>query len=113
MTTPTADDVARLVERLVNQIHHWTPSRFGAASAVAGHTRGDVVHALVQRLADLAADAEGQPRRPVPRLDNDLALSDQLRVVAADLLAAHPAEPVLADGRDAVTTARDGLSPHA
>ena len=47
--------------------------------------------ALVQQLADLAADAEGEPPRAVPRLDNDLALPDQLRVVAADLLAAGPA----------------------
>jgi len=40
----------------------------------------------VQTLADLAADVEGEPRRPVPRLDNDLALVDQVRVMIADLL---------------------------
>lgn len=110
---PTTDEVARLIEQLVNQINHWTPSRFGAASAVAGRTRADVIHTLVQRVADLDADTEGQPRRPVPRLDNDLALPDQLRVVAADLLAAEPAVPVLAEAFDAVTAARRDLTPDA
>jgi hypothetical protein len=44
------------------------------------------MHALVQALADLAADAEGQPRRPVPRLPNDTHLPDQLQVIGLDLL---------------------------
>ncbi|MFP5218341.1 MAG: hypothetical protein ACLGIG_01195, partial [Actinomycetes bacterium] len=39
---------------------------------------------LAQRLADAAADAEGLPRRPLPRLD-DLVLPDQLAVTADDL----------------------------
>jgi hypothetical protein len=60
-------------------------------------TRAEVMHALVQRVADLAAAAEGQPRRRVPRLDSDLALPDQLRVVAADLAAARPAPTLLAE----------------
>jgi hypothetical protein len=42
----------------------------------------------VQRLADLAADAEGEPRREVPRLEHDTALPHQLAVLANDLLAA-------------------------
>jgi hypothetical protein len=44
------------------------------------------MHALVQALADLAADAEGQPHRPVPRLSGDMQLPDQLQVVGLDLL---------------------------
>ncbi len=48
---------------------------------------------LAQRLADAAADAEGAPRRLVPRLDNDLALPDQLRALTADVLAAGDARP--------------------
>ncbi|GAA2142334.1 hypothetical protein [Glycomyces algeriensis] len=44
------------------------------------------MHRLVQTLADLAADAEGQPRRTVPRLSNDTHLPDQLQVVGLDLL---------------------------
>jgi hypothetical protein len=39
--------------------------------------------AAVQRLADLAADAERQPRRPVPHL-HPVALADQLEVLLHD-----------------------------
>jgi hypothetical protein len=68
------------------------------------------VHDLVQEVADLAADAEGQPHRPVPRLDNDLALADQLRVVAADLIAAAPGATVLADATRRVVTVSSALA---
>lgn len=78
------DPLTATVGRLVGQVGHWTPSRW-AASGASGVRRGDALHALVQWLADRCADAEGRPRLPVPRLDNDLALPDQLRVVAADL----------------------------
>jgi len=53
------------------------------------------MHALVQDLADAGADAEAQPRRPVPRLGNDLALPDQLRVMTLDLVAAAPGDAEL------------------
>jgi hypothetical protein len=75
------------VDRLVNRVSHWTPPRWAASTASGDGSRADVMYALVQRVADLAADAEGQPRRRVPRLDNALALPDQLRVVARDLAA--------------------------
>ena len=65
----------------------------GAGTAVPP-TRADLVYALVQRIADRGADAEGRPRRTVPRLA-DLVLPDQVRVVADDLIAATPAEDVL------------------
>jgi hypothetical protein len=65
------------------------------------------VYALVQRLADLAADAEGQPRRTVPRLADDTALPHQVAVITRDLLSTGSA-PALAAGADAVAaTARD------
>jgi hypothetical protein len=67
---------------LVQRLRLWTPSRFAAQAGAA--TRGDLVHHLAQRLADQAADAEGQARRPLPRLD-DLALPDQLAVTSDDL----------------------------
>jgi hypothetical protein len=44
-----------------------------------------VAAAVLQRLADAGADAEGQPRRPVPRLA-DVSLADQLTVVVEDIL---------------------------
>lgn len=84
------DPLTVAVGRLVGQVGHWTPSRWAASGATgatgaSGTPRGDTVHGLVQWLADRCADAEGRARLPVPRLDNDLALPDQLRVVAADL----------------------------
>ena len=79
------------------RVGHWTPARWAAAGAAGAPARADVMYGLVQPLADLAADAEDRPRRPVPRLDNDLALPDQLRVMVADLLiAAPPADPAQA-----------------
>jgi hypothetical protein len=75
------------VERLVNWVSHWTPPRWAASSASGDGSHADVMYTLVQRVADLAADAEGQPRRRVPRLDNHLVLPDQLRVMARDLAA--------------------------
>ncbi|BCJ33031.1 hypothetical protein Athai_05340 [Actinocatenispora thailandica] len=68
-----------------------------------------MLHALVQQLADLGADAEARPHQPVPRLDNDLALPDQLRVVAADLTAAPP--PVRSRAEAALQTAHRTLFP--
>jgi hypothetical protein len=111
----TADELARAVDRLVDHIGQWTPSRWAAstASTAAGAgaaSRADTVHALAQRLADLEASATGRPDRPVPRLDNDLVLPDQVRVTARDLLAARPGEPVLAEAVDAVAETRRALS---
>jgi hypothetical protein len=68
-----------------------------------------MMQALLQRLADLAADAEGQPRRPVPRLDNVLALPDQLWVITADLIAANPDEATLTAATDLVTSTNTSI----
>jgi hypothetical protein len=46
--------------------------------------RAEAAFAAVCTLADLAADVEGRPRRPVPRLE-DLALVDQLAVMVFDI----------------------------
>lgn len=90
-----AGEFSTAVNRLTHQVMHWTPPRWRAASSVSGLSRADLVYELVQRIADLAAAAEGQPRRAVPRLDNDLALPDQLLVVTRDLLRASPASGVV------------------
>ncbi|HEX6498002.1 MAG TPA: hypothetical protein VF054_03115 [Micromonosporaceae bacterium] len=95
----------RAVDRLVDQIAHWTPSRWAASSAAPR------VHALVQLLADLDAEVEGLPRRPVPRLDNDLALPDQLRVVAHDLVRAGADEALLASAAAEVDAVRRAVLP--
>jgi beta-phosphoglucomutase-like phosphatase (HAD superfamily) len=99
-----SEPLDRAVERLVNRVTHWTPPRWAASSVSGAGSRADVMYALVQRVADLAATAEGQPRRRVPRLANDLALPDQLRVVAADLVAANPDPALLAEAVEAVRT---------
>jgi hypothetical protein len=68
------------------------PGRVGATAA----TRGDVLFHLVQALADLSAAAEHRSGRAVPRLDSDLGLPDQLRVMVHDLVAAAPADDIVA-----------------
>jgi hypothetical protein len=89
------------VDRLLTRIGHWDQGRWAA------NGRADAVYALVQRLADRAADAEGRDRRPVPR-ESDLILPDQLRVMADDLLAAAE-EPALEQATDDVDAVRHTL----
>lgn len=91
---PNGRELLTAVDRLCRGVAHWTPARW-AAPGPAGDSRADAVASVVQRIADLAAVAEGQPRRIVPRLDNDLILCDQLRVVTADLVAAQPSQAAL------------------
>ena len=98
----TDRDFARAVQRLLDRTSHWTPARW------AQRGRAESVHALVQLLADAGAEAEGRPARPVPRLASDLALPDQLRVMAADLRAAGAEPATLASATEAVrATTRD------
>ncbi|MEV1144947.1 hypothetical protein [Micromonospora sp. NPDC049799] len=97
------------VELLVRQVGHWQQPRWAAPAETGNVSRADLVHRLVQEIANLVADVEGLPRRTVPRLDNDLALPDQLRVVAADLLAAGAPADVLARAADEVTATRAAL----
>ena len=96
---------ATSVDRLVNRVGLWEQARWWSRPVPAGSgpsdtagsvlpTQADLLYALVQRLADLGADAEDRPRRPVPRV-SDLVLPDQLRVIADDLIAAGPPEDVL------------------
>ena len=97
----TADDFAVSVDRLLNQVRHWGPGRWR-------RSRADLVYGLVQRLADLGADAEHRPRRMVPRV-GDVVLPDQLRVVADDLLAAAPPEELICQATSEVNAIRRAL----
>jgi hypothetical protein len=103
------ESLARQVDLLARQVAHWTAPRWVAPATSGNSARADLLHRLVQLLANLAADAAGERRRTVPRLGNDLALPDQLRVVAADLLAADPSTAVLADAEAEVTATRQAL----
>ncbi|MEU4624165.1 hypothetical protein AB0G04_29840 [Actinoplanes sp. NPDC023801] len=95
-------DFAASIERLLTQIHHWDERRWRASAPAAPVTRSQQVRDLVQHLADLGAEAEKRPARPVPHI-HDLVLRDQLRVLADDLLAAAPSADLL----DRATTAVD------
>ncbi len=109
-TEPRSDqaraELVRAVDRLVDQVGHWTSTRWAAPAASGAGSRADAVHALAQRLADLEAAVVGRPVRRVPRLDNDLVLPDQVRVTALDLLAAGPPDAVLAEAVAAVAETR-------
>ncbi|MGC4819367.1 hypothetical protein [Micromonospora sp. DT63] len=105
----SAEELERTVRLLVRQVGHWEQRRWAAAATTGNVPRADLMHRLVQEIANLAADAEGQPRRTVPRLDNDLALPDQLRVVTADLLAAGADAEALARAAAEVTATRGAL----
>ncbi|MBO0869903.1 MAG: hypothetical protein J2P15_15185 [Micromonosporaceae bacterium] len=108
----TGVDLARRIDRLVDQVSHWTPPRW-AASTPSGASRAEVAYALAQRLADLEAEATGRGLIPVPQLGSDLALPDQWRVVARDLLAAQPETRILREACEAVAEARAELLPVA
>ena len=79
----SAESFAKAVDRLLTQVSPWEQPRWSAGNPA----KADLIRELVQRIADLGADAEGRPHRQIPRL-SDLILRDQLRVVADDLLAA-------------------------
>lgn len=102
---------ATSIDRLLNRVGHWEQSRWWSRAGGRGSaapTRADLVYALVQRLADRGADAEGRPRRPVPR-PTDLALPDQLRVMADDLVAAAPGDEVLKIAEEDVEAVRRAI----
>jgi hypothetical protein len=101
-TLVTVTDFATSVDRLLNQVRYWEEPRWRAEG------RADRAYALVQLLADLGADAEGRPRRPVPR-EHDMVLPDQLRVMTDDLLAAGPSDAALDEAAAAVDELRHSL----
>jgi hypothetical protein len=76
-----ADLLAREARSLVERLRLWTPERWAAAAPPFG-SRADLLHHLA---ADLVTRA-GETDRPLPRLDSDLALPDQLAVTADDLV---------------------------
>jgi hypothetical protein len=90
------------------------PSRSPAPRDVTGVEPGpsspsvaDAGHELAQWLADLAADVEGRPRLPVPRL-GDHAVGHQVAVTGNDLVTLAHAGRLDADRRDrAVQLLRD------
>jgi hypothetical protein len=99
---------ATAVDRLVNQVAHWEQPRWWTHPGGGRQTRADVVHALVQRLADLGAHTERRERRPVPRV-GDMSLPDQLRVMADDLVRAQAPDEVLDRAAEDVRSVHQSL----
>ncbi|WP_205709429.1 hypothetical protein [Kineococcus siccus] len=87
-------------------------SRLARAPEDGDVPRAVLVHRTAQELADLAADAEGRPRRAVPVLALHGA-GDQLAVLGADVVAAAADGAVDAAGvaraHDALTALRRAL----
>ncbi|WP_199516485.1 hypothetical protein [Nucisporomicrobium flavum] len=103
----SAEELRVAVQRLLSQVGHWETGRWEAAGP-SGGTRADHVYGLVQRLADLGAQAEHRTPRPVPR-EPDMILPDQLRVMTDDLLAAGAPDDVLARAAADVLAVRKAL----
>jgi hypothetical protein len=100
----------REAQRVADQVTHWTPARWRVTvPGEAGIDRATAMHRLIQTLADLCARLERRPARVVPRLPHDVALPDQLRVIAADLAAAQPDEAVDRAALEAIRSARTAL----
>ncbi len=97
----SVDLLVRQAERLRAGVAVWSEGRWTAPPRslpellpTATTCAGVAAH-LIQILADLGADAEGRPRRPVPSSDSSLALPDQLVVMAYDIASSDPAEPLV------------------
>jgi hypothetical protein len=85
---PNHSDAASLARELLPRLRRWDSASWSVSAALPGggrRTRAEVAAAVLQRLADAGADAEGQPRRPVPLLA-DVNLADQLTVMVDDIL---------------------------
>jgi hypothetical protein len=82
-------DADALARDLLPRLRRWTQDNWSLPAvrrpAGPGQSRAEVAAETVQRLADLGADAEGRPRRQVPRLA-DVTLADQLTVMVEDIL---------------------------
>lgn len=82
---PDAAGLVRTAERLADRLRLLGP-RWAARDRPDDAAPASAVRIGLQRLADLAAAAEGEPSRPVPDLGLH-ALADQLLVLTRDVAA--------------------------
>ena len=87
---------------LLPRLRRWTADSWALPAVGRAGPRAAAAAAAAQRIADLAADAEGRPRREVPRLA-DTSLGDQLTVLVDDVL--RTADPTALIATDAELTA--------
>jgi hypothetical protein len=90
-------EVMRAAERLADRLRMLGP-RWAARSNPADAAPAAAVRAALQRLADVAAHAEGEPVRQVPDVGLH-ALADQLLVLARDATATGDAAALDEAGR--------------
>jgi len=99
VTEPPVPDLEREAVRVADRLRLLGP-RWAARQHAPDAASVDAVRTTLQRLADLAADADAAPRRPVPPLALH-ALADQVLVLAREAAragatdAAHDALVVL------------------
>jgi hypothetical protein len=75
-------ELGREIERVADRLRVLGPRLAGSGTATSTLDR---IRQTLQTLADLAAEAEGRPRRPVPALAPH-GLGDQVLVLGHDLL---------------------------
>ncbi len=90
MTLTDTDDPARELRRVVARCAALTLAAWQQPDA-DGTTPAERLHRACQAWAHSAADAEGEPRRQVPRL-RPHGLADQVTVLVHDLLRVDPTE---------------------
>jgi hypothetical protein len=95
--SPTYEDAVRQLDRLADRLRVVGP-RLAARETPEALEALRAIRIGLQRLADLAADADGLPRRIVPELAAH-ALADQALVLGHDLLGADWHEPEGLAGR--------------
>lgn len=91
----TAGQLDELAARVADRLRSMSLTRLARGAA-------DDAHSAAQLLADIAADAEGLPRRQLPRL-GDETLGDQVAVVSHDLLRADPPDEEVRRALDILT----------
>ncbi|MGN6523872.1 MAG: hypothetical protein ACTHMZ_11840 [Actinomycetes bacterium] len=103
------EDLERELRRVRDRIAGLTLTQLQSGAP----TRAELARQAAQRIADLDAEAEGAPRRPLPEL-SPFALADQLAVVTTDLLTAADQAAVdqAAPDQTAIDqTATEGAAP--
>ncbi|PRY15236.1 hypothetical protein [Kineococcus rhizosphaerae] len=100
-------EFSRAVHLQADRVRGLPLARLDRPAAGESTSPADAVRAAAQELADLAADAEGRDRRPLPRLATH-GLGDQLAVVGADVVRSGTAT-TLAAAHDVLARVRRAL----
>ena len=100
-------ELSRVLGLLADRIRTQPLSRLERTRPGEERSPADHVRAAAQELADLAADAEGEPRRPLPHLALH-GIGDQFAVVGADV-ARHGDAAALATAHEVVRRVRGQL----